>query len=87
MAVAGRSSPPWGFSREGAGLEGPGLHLRQVSLPGLTSISSSSGCPWRGPGTPLCLQHLLWAAAGRVFNQKLAVQIQKPLPHLNFRSK
>ena len=57
---------------------------RQVSLPGLTDFFLFGVLLGVGQELLLCLQHLLWAAAGRVFVQKLAVQIQKALAPLEF---
>lgn len=83
--MAGRSSQPRGFSREGEGLEDPGSHLGgQVSLPSLTDFLLFRVLLGLGQELLLCLQHLLWAAAGRIFVQKLAVQIQKAFAPLEF---
>lgn len=88
MAVAGRSSPPWGFSREGAGLEGPGSHLGGRCPCQASPISSSSGCSlaWARNSCSACSTSsgLLQAA---YLSRSWRFRSRKPLPHLNFRSK
>lgn len=55
-----------------------------MSLPGLTNFLLFRVLLGMGQELLLCLQHLLWAAAGRIFVQKLAVQVQEPLAPLEF---
>lgn len=78
--MAGRPSQPWASQGRGQAWLPP---RGQVSLPGLTNFLFRV-LLGMGQELLLCLQHLLWAAAGRIFVQKLAVQVQEPLAPLEF---